>query len=411
MITTPSSASIASSTSHPECTCGIKYLLPHLRSSICYRIYTKDRAVDEDIPDKEEHVVIVLVMRGLHIVCRFRKVPACNLHPIFTKPYDNDTFLGEYIASLTSHPECTCGIKYLLPHLRSSICYRIYTKDRAVDEDIPDEEEHVVIILVMMGLNIVCRNKGLEGCLYVAFPSLQDRMLTTPSSVSIASSNAHPECTCVDEDIPDEEEHVVIILHLNASFSVPRSGTNGTGEIIGEDFNPESGIRGHKNKVGNVQARTLTALAKQEKEAGIFIFMKLSKNQATIAQVFEETSENRSWSYMICALSAENWKTLLGSWPPQKVVCIWSRRMVRDLILGIDMNQMPRSMPMVHVSSAKLDSCLKALDEGFLYEDNLLGSFSRAYILNVRSNGHGEIEELKDLSSLALDELIGNLKS
>ncbi|GJZ36800.1 hypothetical protein Tco_0582991 [Tanacetum coccineum] len=36
--------------------------------------------------------------------------------------------------------------------------------------------------------------------------------------------------------------------HLNGSFTVPRSGTNGTDEIIGEDVNPKSGIRGHKTK-------------------------------------------------------------------------------------------------------------------------------------------------------------------
>ncbi|GJY30963.1 hypothetical protein Tco_0414458 [Tanacetum coccineum] len=40
-------------------------------------------------------------------------------------------------------------------------------------------------------------------------------------------------------------------------------------------------------------------------EIGVGVASQLSKNQATIAQVFEETSENRSWSYMICALSAK----------------------------------------------------------------------------------------------------------
>ncbi|GKD58817.1 hypothetical protein Tco_1296326 [Tanacetum coccineum] len=65
-----------------------------------------------------------------------------------------------------------------------------------------------------------------------------------------------------------------------------------------------------------------------------------------VEKVVEEPSNHRSsflrdfreWKLELHDI----WKTLLGSWPPQKAVCIWSRRMVRDLILGIDMNQMPR---------------------------------------------------------------------
>ncbi|GJS00979.1 retrovirus-related pol polyprotein from transposon TNT 1-94 [Tanacetum coccineum] len=66
------------------------------------------------------------------------------------------------------------------------------------------------------------------------------------------------------------------------------------------------------------------------------------------------------------------------------------------------------SIDSVFANLTPIITSLKALDKGFSSK-NYVRNVLRRYNLN-RSKGHGEFEDRKILSSLALDELIGNLK-